>query len=112
MIDRAEQFLRQHGLSRRCACGTTRGIWPASKSRVAELPRLLRRDLRAPGDSCLQELGFKFVTLDLQGFRSGSLNVLVPVEHCGQLVCHQPAIGRIACTGDMHRPDSEDASDV
>jgi uncharacterized protein len=25
-------------------------------------------------------LGFKFVTLDLEGFRSGSLNTLVPVE--------------------------------
>jgi pyridinium-3,5-biscarboxylic acid mononucleotide sulfurtransferase len=28
----------------------------------------------------LRRLGFKFVTLDLEGFRSGSLNELVPLE--------------------------------
>jgi uncharacterized protein len=29
----------------------------------------------------LKELGFRFVTLDLEGFRSGSLNVLVSIEN-------------------------------
>jgi uncharacterized protein len=29
----------------------------------------------------LKELGFRFVTLDLEGFRSGSLNTLVSLEH-------------------------------
>jgi uncharacterized protein len=28
----------------------------------------------------LKELGFRFVTLDLEGFRSGSLNTLVSLE--------------------------------
>ena len=28
----------------------------------------------------LKELGFRFVTLDLEGFRSGSLNTLVNLE--------------------------------
>jgi uncharacterized protein len=28
----------------------------------------------------LQSLGFKFVTLDLQGLRSGSLNAVIPLE--------------------------------
>ena len=28
----------------------------------------------------LRDLGFRFVTLDLEGFRSGSLNTLVPLE--------------------------------
>ena len=28
----------------------------------------------------LKELGFRFVTLDLEGFRSGSLNALVSLE--------------------------------
>ncbi len=27
-----------------------------------------------------RELGFKFVTLDLEGFRSGSLNTLIPLD--------------------------------
>jgi pyridinium-3,5-biscarboxylic acid mononucleotide sulfurtransferase len=26
-------------------------------------------------------LGFSFVTLDLEGFRSGSMNALLPIEH-------------------------------
>ncbi len=29
----------------------------------------------------LQQLGFKFITLDLEGFRSGSLNSLVSVDN-------------------------------
>ena len=29
---------------------------------------------------CLKDLGFRFVTLDLEGFRSGSLNELIPLE--------------------------------
>jgi pyridinium-3,5-biscarboxylic acid mononucleotide sulfurtransferase len=28
-----------------------------------------------------KELGFRFVTLDLEGFRSGSLNTLVSLEY-------------------------------
>ena len=29
----------------------------------------------------LKELGFQFVTLDMEGFRSGSLNALVSLEN-------------------------------
>ena len=29
----------------------------------------------------LRQLGFKFITLDLEGFRSGSLNNLLPLEN-------------------------------
>ena len=38
-------------------------------------------DLRADLVRRLTELGFRFVTLDLEGFRSGSLNTLVSVEN-------------------------------
>ena len=30
--------------------------------------------------SIFKKLGFKFVTLDLEGFRSGSMNSLLPVD--------------------------------
>jgi uncharacterized protein len=30
--------------------------------------------------SIFKALGFKFVTLDLEGFRSGSMNALLPAE--------------------------------
>ena len=47
---------------------------------IAELPRLATDPLRTQLTKRLEEIGFHFVTLDLQGLRSGSLNVLVPVE--------------------------------
>jgi uncharacterized protein len=79
MIDQAEQRLRGLGL------GTVRvrfhsGDVARIEVPVADLARLLADDVRLPVVTTLQELGFKFVTLDLLGFRSGSLNVLVPVE--------------------------------
>jgi pyridinium-3,5-biscarboxylic acid mononucleotide sulfurtransferase len=39
-----------------------------------QLPHLLDPDLRATVDRELKRLGFRFVTVDLKGFRSGSLN--------------------------------------
>ena len=39
-----------------------------------QLPRLLQPEIRATLDSQLKSLGFRFVTVDLKGFRSGSLN--------------------------------------
>ena len=33
----------------------------------------------APSED-FRDLGFRYVTLDLEGFRSGSLNAVVPVE--------------------------------
>lgn len=39
-----------------------------------EIPRLLSEAIRAEVDRELKRLGFRFVTVDLKGFRSGSLN--------------------------------------
>ena len=47
---------------------------------VAELPRLAEPAIRDALVKCLRDLGFRFVTLDLEGFRSGSLNTLVSLE--------------------------------
>lgn len=44
---------------------------------VEDLPRLLEPSVREKVVSRLHDLGFKFVTIDLDGFRSGSLNALV-----------------------------------
>ena len=43
-----------------------------------ELPRALSPALAAQFTRIFKELGFTFVTLDLEGFRSGSLNALLP----------------------------------
>jgi uncharacterized protein len=40
----------------------------------AEMDRALRRDVIEELAQRFRELGFKYVTLDLQGFRSGSMN--------------------------------------
>jgi uncharacterized protein len=45
-----------------------------------ELPRALTSDMAAEFTRIFKALGFKFVTLDLEGFRSGSMNSLLPVE--------------------------------
>jgi uncharacterized protein len=45
-----------------------------------ELPRALTPEMTSEFTRIFKGLGFKFVTLDLEGFRSGSMNALLPVE--------------------------------
>ena len=45
-----------------------------------EMPRALSPAMAAEFSCIFKALGFKFVTLDLEGFRSGSMNSLLPVE--------------------------------
>jgi pyridinium-3,5-biscarboxylic acid mononucleotide sulfurtransferase len=46
-----------------------------------ELPRALDPAMAAQFTAIFKQLGFKFVTLDLEGFRSGSMNALLPLDH-------------------------------
>lgn len=46
----------------------------------AELPRALTPEMAFEFSRTFKALGFKFVTLDLEGFRSGSMNSLLTVE--------------------------------
>jgi uncharacterized protein len=45
-----------------------------------ELPRALSTEMATEFSRIFKGLGFKFVTLDLEGFRSGSMNALLPVS--------------------------------
>jgi uncharacterized protein len=45
-----------------------------------ELPRALNPEMAAEFSRIFKALGFKFVTLDLEGFRSGSMNSLLSVD--------------------------------
>jgi uncharacterized protein len=45
-----------------------------------ELSRALSRDMAAEFTRIFKALGFSYVTLDLEGFRSGSMNAVLPVE--------------------------------
>jgi uncharacterized protein len=71
-IDRAEAYLRNLGfrdLRVRHHDTIARIELPPS-----DFPKLLAGNMAAEITSTLKGFGFKFVTLDLQGFRSGSLN--------------------------------------
>jgi pyridinium-3,5-biscarboxylic acid mononucleotide sulfurtransferase len=45
-----------------------------------EMEKALTLDMAAEFTRIFKALGFKFVTLDLEGFRSGSMNAVLPVE--------------------------------
>jgi uncharacterized protein len=78
-VEEAEAFLRSRGL-RECRVRYHEGDLARVEVPAAEVGRLAAEPLRGELARELRRLGFKFVTLDLDGFRSGSLNVLVPLE--------------------------------
>jgi uncharacterized protein len=80
MIDRAEQYLRGLGL-REFRVRYHKGDLARIEVPLAELPRLIETDGRRELAAEFRRLGFKFVTLDLEGFRSGSLNQLVQIAN-------------------------------
>jgi len=45
-----------------------------------ELPRMLSLSLFEQASAGLKKLGYKYVTLDLEGYRSGSMNALLPAS--------------------------------
>jgi uncharacterized protein len=79
MIDRAEQWLRQRGF-RLLRVRYHKGDMARIEVPIDELPRLAGPELRAELARAFHALGFRYVTLDLEGFRSGSLNGVIPVE--------------------------------
>jgi pyridinium-3,5-biscarboxylic acid mononucleotide sulfurtransferase len=80
MIDQAEQWLRQHGL-RILRVRYHKGDLARVEVSPDDLPRLIELELRGELITAFRALGFKFITLDLEGFRSGSMNSVIPVEN-------------------------------
>jgi uncharacterized protein len=84
MIDRAEAILRARGLT------TVRVRYHKGDLARLEVPadrlaELCQPETRTMLVEQLKELGFRCITLDLEGFRSGSLNTLVPVDQLSAL---------------------------
>jgi pyridinium-3,5-biscarboxylic acid mononucleotide sulfurtransferase len=78
MIDRAESWLREQGLGVvrvRYHTGDLARIEVPSEAIAALADRTKREQLLA----YFKLLGFKFITLDLEGFRSGSQNLVLPI---------------------------------
>jgi uncharacterized protein len=79
MIDRAEQLLRSLGL-RELRVRYHAGDVARIEVPLDELREICEPAVRQLVLEELQRLGFKFVTLDLAGFRSGGLNRLIAPE--------------------------------
>lgn len=75
MIDAAERYLRELGL-REIRVRYHRGDLARIEAPLDALVRLASPEIREPLRAKFESLGFRFVTLDLAGFRSGSLNPL------------------------------------
>jgi uncharacterized protein len=80
MIDRAEQWLRKRGLHV-LRVRYHKGDLARIEVPLDDLPRFVELELRGELVPVFRALGFKFITLDLEGFRSGSLNTVIPVEN-------------------------------
>jgi pyridinium-3,5-biscarboxylic acid mononucleotide sulfurtransferase len=79
MVDQAEQWLRQRGL-RVLRVRYHKGDLARIEVPLNDLPRFVEAELQGELIAVFRALGFKFVTVDLEGFRSGSLNSVVPIE--------------------------------
>ena len=71
-VEEAEEFLRSLGLVEFRV--RHHGDIARIEVRPEDMPKIMREDTRRKVVERLRELGFKFVSLDLAGFRSGSLN--------------------------------------
>jgi uncharacterized protein len=79
MVDAAEKYLRSLG-HREVRVRYHEGDLARVEVPIEALETLSQRPLREQLVEQLKSVGFKFVSLDLEGFRSGSLNTLVPLE--------------------------------
>jgi uncharacterized protein len=79
MVDRAERFLRERGF-REVRVRYHGGDLARVEVPAHEVPALCEPELRETLSREFQAAGFKFVTLDLEGLRSGSLNRVIPVD--------------------------------
>lgn len=78
-VEAAEALLHELGI-RECRVRYHEGDLARIEVPLAELPRLADDEVRRRLAQQLRDLGFRYVTLDLEGFRSGNLNELVAVE--------------------------------
>jgi len=79
MIDAAERFLRERGFQP-LRVRYHRGDVARIEVAASELARFVEESFRGELVARFKSLGFKFIALDLEGFRSGSLNAMLPAE--------------------------------
>ena len=79
-VDKAEEFLRKEFGLREFRVRHEAGDLARIEVPISELSRLISDPARKTISQRLHSLGFKYVSLDLDGFRSGSMNAVVPLE--------------------------------
>lgn len=79
MIDTAEAWLRDRGL-RVCRVRYHKGDLARVELPLDDLEAFAAPNVRQELVKVFRDLGFKYVTLDLEGFRSGSNNAVVPTD--------------------------------
>ena len=77
-VEKAEESMRQLGFREL----RVRHHGELARVEIArdELPRALSMEMLDAITAALKQVGFQYVTLDCTGFRSGSLNAILPVE--------------------------------
>jgi len=77
-VERGEESLRQLGFREL----RVRHHGELARVEIAreELPRALTMEMMDAITAALKQVGFKYVTLDCSGFRSGSMNAVLPIE--------------------------------
>ena len=79
MVDRAERFLREQGFQP-LRVRYHKGDVARIEVPLDDLSKFTDAEFRRRVVEQLKSAGFKYVSLDLEGFRSGSLNVVLPIE--------------------------------
>ena len=82
-VERGEESLRQLGFSE----FRVRHHGELARVEIArdELPRALAMEMLDAITAALKQAGFQYVTLDCTGFRSGSMNAILPVDVLARL---------------------------
>jgi uncharacterized protein len=82
MVEQGEDALRQLGFRQ----FRVRHHGDIARIEIArdEMRRAMTTEMAAEFSRIFKKLGFKFVTLDLEGFRSGSMNALLTPDEIGR----------------------------
>ncbi len=78
MIERAEAMLKSLGF-RECRVRHHNNL-ARIEVPLEDIAKLTEPKTRARIDACLRELGYSYITVDLRGFRSGSLNEVISLD--------------------------------
>jgi uncharacterized protein len=90
MVDQAERFLRQRGFQP-LRVRYHKGDMARIEVSLEALPRFVAPEFRGELVERLKSLGFKYIAIDLEGFRSGSLNQILPAESLQVLTPTDPS---------------------